>query len=142
MPPENKELLIKITGAGLIALILAAACLTLALNCARLHYANLHLRGETAKMRQEPLLQKYPDAPAPPEYLELETIRALGARQGLNFSSSKNGAAGLEIIFTGNYGAFLDFLRALAGENIGEITQIQITPQEQKIIIQGAKDEK
>ncbi|MDR1323615.1 MAG: hypothetical protein LBK68_04160 [Candidatus Margulisbacteria bacterium] len=141
MPPANKELLVKIAGAVLSALILAVACLTLVLNCARLHYANLHLRGETAKMRQEPLLQKYPDAPAPPEYPELETIRMLGARQGLDFSSSKSGVAGLEIIFTGDYGAFLDFLRGLAGENIGEITQINITPQEQKIIIQGVKNE-
>jgi hypothetical protein len=142
VPPENKELLAKIAGAGLAALLLTAVCLTLALNCARLHYTNLHLRGETAKLRQEPLLQKYPDAPLPPEYLELETIRALGVKQGLDFSSSKTGAAGLEIIFTGNYGAFLDFLRALAEENIGEIAQINITPREQKIIIQGAKDEK
>jgi hypothetical protein len=142
VPPENKELLAKIAGAGVAALILAAAILTLALNCARLHYANLHLRGETAKMRQEPLLQKYSDAPVPPEYLELETIRALGARQGLSFSNSKSGAGGLEIVFTGNYGAFLDFLRALAEENTGEITQINLTPQEQKIIIQGVQDEK
>ncbi|MDR1453604.1 MAG: hypothetical protein LBJ25_06505 [Candidatus Margulisbacteria bacterium] len=142
MPPENKELLAKIAGAGLVALLLAAACLLLALNCARLHYANLRLRGETIKMRQEPLLQKYLDAPALPEYLELETIRALGGKQGLSFSSSKSGANGLEIVFTGSYGAFLDLLRALAVENIGEITQINITPQEQKIIIQGVKDEK
>ena len=142
MPPKNKELLDKIAGAGLAALLLTAVCLTLALNCARLHYANLHLHGETAKMRQEPLLQKYPDAPVPPEYLDLETIRTLGTKQGLNFSSSKTGAVGLEVIFTGSYGAFLDFLRALAEENSGEIAQINITPQEQKITIQGAKDEK
>ncbi|GBR77140.1 hypothetical protein NO2_1572, partial [Candidatus Termititenax persephonae] len=118
------------------ALLLSACCLALIGNCVRLHYAALRQGGELARLRQDPLLKKYPSAPAPPEQLDLETARALGEKQGLTFVSSRGGDNEMELLFTGGYTVFLDYLRALSAEPSGEISQITIG-QEQKIIIKG-----
>ncbi|GBR77693.1 hypothetical protein RDn1_352 [Candidatus Termititenax dinenymphae] len=138
----QQDRLLKIGVLGMAALLLLGFSLTLLLNNVRLHYSNLHLQSSLAKMRLEPLLKKYSVLPEPPEYLDLETLRALGEKSGLSFVSSKSGEAALEIIFQGGYSAFLNYLRALAAENIGEISQLDITGQQQKIIIKGAVYEK
>ncbi|MDR1997469.1 MAG: hypothetical protein LBQ83_04015 [Candidatus Margulisbacteria bacterium] len=128
-PLKNKqELLLKTAGLMLGAAGLLALCLGLIFNSAQLHYGNLRLGTELTRLRQEPLLKKYPAEPAPLEYAGLEVIRGLAESQGLEFISSQSGGTELEIILQGGYKNFLDYLRALAAEQIGEISQLDLTP--------------
>ena len=139
--PINKELLGKIGttlfGAG-AAIVVSLVVLS---NCIRLHYDNLRLGGTAQKLRQDPLLRKYSEVPPLPETLDAEAFRALAEKHGLDFVSSQNGDASAELVFTGDYSAFLNYLRALSGEPCGEIVQIALG-REQKIIIKGEKNEK
>ena len=134
----NKKLLGDIGAAAAGALLLLILSLALAGNCLRLHYANLRLGGEAQKLRQDPLLRKYPSAPPLPETFDTETFRALAEKYGLDFVSSQQGDTETALVFTGEYAAFLNYLRALAAENCGEISQIALG-QNQKIIIKGEK---
>ena len=133
---KNKDLLLKIGAALGLTLLLLGVCLTAAFNCARLHYDNQRLSAELNKLRQDALWKKYPSAPEPLEYLDAEGLRLLGEKQGLDFVSSKHGDSEQEFIFTGGYAAFLSYLRALAEENCGELTQININ-ETQKIVLKG-----
>lgn len=113
----------------------------------QLHYASEQLRSEIINLRNDPLLKKHSENFIPPEPLDLDDLRELAGTQRLELVGSRSGENSLEISLRGGYSSFLDFLRCLSLEYIGEISQLELNTAGQvlegKIVIkQGTVNEK
>ncbi|MDR2431763.1 MAG: hypothetical protein LBD99_05880 [Candidatus Margulisbacteria bacterium] len=120
----RKNKLLKISALILICLLFILIPGGLGFGCLRLHYANLSLRTEIARLKQDPLFKKQPAETA--DTAGAEELRALAEKSRLEFLSSISGETFLELSLRGGYPAFLEYLRALSAEPAGEIIRLEL----------------